>query len=905
MDEQYNLTKKLDTNLDNHFVEPTLEELRSLLTSTAISLLAVDVDYYNAMLNKAFTQLATKMEIDGIYYWEVYRDGGKEVYRLRHEWLSSHEAIDSSISATLNTRFIPRIPEWDALLLDGRTCLANDDEEVPYVKETLKNSDVGSYISFPIYSDGSYIGFISFNNHPDSKPVNKAFIPILKDLSDLVVNSYHNNQRSKEATGTIRQQQLMLAISQSLVSKGPLERLIYIALAKLGSYLKVSRIFISKFMDINQAHSPVYCWVKSPKYSWKTLDKENALRLSDMFPHKEPVVQRVGLITSKNSMADSDEHLRLYATKLGIRAIAFAPIYIGGELWGILSLADHEKVREWTVSEELLIRSALMSISSSISRDILEKDLERAIDKALLASRSKSDFLSNMSHEMRTPLNAVIGMTTIGHNATSVERKDEAFAKIEQASKHLLGVINDVLDMSKIESAKFDLFETEFGFDNMIQNVIDFIKFRIDEKHQEIKVFIDTNIPPILVGDEQRIAQVITNLLSNAVKFTPDQGQIGLKANLKKQEGERVTLQIAVSDTGIGINEEQMSRLFRSFEQAEVSTTRKYGGTGLGLAISKHICELMGGGIWVNSKEGEGSTFQFEIILKVGKGSGKGLIADGVNWSNIRVLVVDDDEDIRDFFQLNFSSLGVSCDIMGSAEEAIAALKTGNRYDLFFLDWCLPGKDGIELAREISEIGRENAIVVLFSSTDWSLIEAEAKSAGINMFVQKPLFRSVIVDVINRCLGEDNATSFRNQVSKSSYDWSGHRILLAEDVEINREVIMALLEPLNLQIDFAENGKVCYEMFAAPPTVYDLIFMDIQMPVMDGYDSTILIRKLKHPYAQSVPIIAMTANVFKEDVEHCLAVGMDGHVGKPIDFQEVLAILHKYLKEDKVIDVKR
>jgi signal transduction histidine kinase/CheY-like chemotaxis protein len=393
--------------------------------------------------------------------------------------------------------------------------------------------------------------------------------------------------------------------------------------------------------------------------------------------------------------------------------------------------------------------------------------LEQERDKAEMASRSKSDFLSNMSHEIRTPMNAIIGMTRIAKNTPENEQKDYCLDKIEGASTHLLGIINDILDMSKIEANKFELSPVDFDFNKMIEEVKNVIRFRMEEKTLGFRSIIESDIPPFLVGDEQRLKQVVINLLSNAVKFTPEKGQITLHSRLvatEEKEGKlSCVIGIDVTDTGIGINEEQQSRLFTSFEQADNSIARKYGGTGLGLAISKSIAEMMGGDISVESQPGKGSTFSVSVRLHVGENP-------------------------------------------GTAE-------TGN-----------------------------------------------ISSDVMNMFF-------------------------------------GKRILLAEDVEINQEIVITLLGETGVEIDIAENGKEALDLFGKDPARYDMIFMDVQMPEMDGYLATRKIRAMKDPWAKNIPIIAMTANVFREDIDKCLESGMNGHIAKPIDFEEVIEAIRVSLRE--------
>jgi CheY-like chemotaxis protein len=396
----------------------------------------------------------------------------------------------------------------------------------------------------------------------------------------------------------------------------------------------------------------------------------------------------------------------------------------------------------------------------------MTQELASALEKAHEASLAKSNFLSNMSHEIRTPMNAIIGMTSIGKSAHETYKKDYALDRIANASIHLLGVINDILDVSKIESGKYELSSTEFDFEKMLKRVVDVISFKVDEKEQRFTVCVDENIPQYMVGDDQRLAQVITNLLGNAVKFTSKGGDVSLDTCFLGEEDGVCQIKIAVTDTGIGISPGQQTKLFQSFQQAESSTSRKFGGTGLGLAISKSIVEKMDGKIWVESDLGKGATFAFTFKMR----------------------------------------------------------------------------------------------------------RAEMKEQPLERYPQTPDADADICSTFKGC-----------------------RILVAEDVEINREILMALLEPTNLEIDCAENGEEAVRMFGEAPEKYDMIFMDLQMPEMDGLEATRKIREFDIQKAKNIPIVAMTANVFKEDVEKCLAAGMNSHVGKPLNFDEVLEELQKYL----------
>ncbi|MCL2444041.1 MAG: ATP-binding protein, partial [Treponema sp.] len=418
-------------------------------------------------------------------------------------------------------------------------------------------------------------------------------------------------------------------------------------------------------------------------------------------------------------------------------------------------------------SEGRVIRlaGALMDITETKNTLL---NTERLRQEAEIASKSKSNFLANMSHEMRTPMNAIIGMTAIGKKANDIEQKNHALSKIGDASSHLLGVINDVLDMAKIEANKLELAPVEYNFERMLQKILTVINFRVYEKQQQLIVSVDKNLPRFLIGDDQRLAQIITNLLSNAVKFTPEGGEICLNASLAGETDGNCVLCIEVIDSGIGISAEQKDKLFHAFEQAEAGISRQYGGTGLGLTISKRIVELMDGNIWVESELGKGAKFVFTVKVKR-----------GVN-----------------------ENLG-----------------------------------------EADEDDNDNAI---------------------------------------------NAGEFK-----------GRKLLVAEDIEINREVLIALLEETGLIIDCAENGEEALKMIEAAPDKYDIVFMDVQMPVMNGHEASRRIRafekQLDRNLQKQVPIIALTANVFKSDIEECLAAGMDDHLGKPLDIERVIEILRKYL----------
>ncbi|MCL1890954.1 MAG: response regulator [Coriobacteriia bacterium] len=573
-----------------------------------------------------------------------------------------------------------------------------------------------------------------------------------------------------------------------------------------------------------------------------------------------------------------------------------------------------------------------------IIQDITEIE-EMAVKQAEAeaASIAKSEFLANMSHEIRTPMNAIIGMTSVGMATNDVNRMSYSFSRIEEASKHLLGIINDILDMSKIEAGKFELSLVEFSFEKMLRRVVNVSRFLIEEKHQNFTVAVDQMIPPALIGDDQRLAQVITNLLSNAIKFTPNEGTIHLDAHCIADEssgGEKntgsCTLHLSVTDSGIGMSPEQQELLFTSFQQAESSMARKFGGTGLGLSISKSIIEMMGGRIWAESELGKGSTFSFEVTLELGAEKKK--VAP--EWDKLRVLVVDNDPTSLTYLRDLFGRYHAACDTAKSGEEALRLVEQHGNYDFNFIEWKMPGFTGTELAQALktrgaagedvtgaasegvtgaasaassTQNGRQNTgqnaeqnaeqktapYVIMMSAAEWSRVADDATDIHVDAYMPKPLFPSDVVDVVNKLIGADWLGS--GDLGQASARFEGRRILLAEDIEVNQEIVVALLEPTLLEVVCAKNGKEALDLFTEKPEDYDLIFMDMQMPEMDGLEATKRIRALDTPHAQSVPIIAMTANVFKEDIEKSLAAGMNDHLGKPLIFEDLIAKLEKYL----------
>ena len=723
-----------------------------------------------------------------------------------------------------------------------------------------------------------------------------GFLYDLREIKNMSANLHEQGELLKTR---LKQQELISEITKSFVSTVDTEILINDALKKVGDFLNISRLMIFN-IDYEQKHSSLVY-----KYIAENTSME-ALPLNDTFSIISNVFKEHLPDDGVSELLICDDvtnahHLNLLST-VNIMSVLSAPLYAEGHLWGVLSAEQCYTKRTWLPIEMSFITTMGSVISGAILRKIYNDKLKTALTQATAASEAKGVFLSNMSHEIRTPLNAIIGMTVIGKNADDLPRKDYCFEKIENASHHLLGVINDVLDMSKIEANKFELTNDEFDFEKMLQRVVNIISFRADEKRQKLTVHIDKSIPRMIIGDDQRLAQVITNLLGNGVKFTPEEGSIKLDTRLLSKEDEIYTIRITVKDSGIGISPEQQQLLFRSFHQAEAGTSRKFGGTGLGLAISKNIVELMGGSFELESEIGKGASFSFTFKARRGKKKVKHLSEIGVNWENVSIMIVDDDQEILDYFKDILQSFGTDCDTALSGQEALGLIGKNGIYNIYFVDWKMPEMDGIMLAKELKATSKvpEKTIVIMISAAEWSTIAEEAKKAGVDKFLSKPLFPSAIADVITESIGCNYAPEVTQTENVEIF--KGFKVLLAEDVEINREIVEALIQPTQLEIDCAVNGVEAVSMFEKNRNAYDLILMDLQMPEMDGYEATRRIREIeadrknnKGDTQQPIPIIAMTANVFREDIERCINAGMNDHVGKPLDINEFFIILRKYL----------
>ena len=529
-------------------------------------------------------------------------------------------------------------------------------------------------------------------------------------------------------------------------------------------------------------------------------------------------------------------------------------------------------------------------------------ELDKARKEAVRASRAKSEFLSNMSHDIRTPMNAIVGMTAIATaNIDDMQQVQNCLRKISLSGQHLLGLINDVLDMSKIESGKLTLSMEQLSLREVMDSIVGIVQPQVRAKHQQFDVFIHDITAENVCCDSVRLNQVLLNILGNAVKFTPEGGEIHVAMYEEPSEkGENfIRIHFHIADTGIGMTREFKEHIFESFVREDNMRVHKTEGSGLGMAITKYIVDAMGGIIEVDSEPGQGT--EFRVILDLEKAEIPETDMVLPPW---RMLVVDDDRQLCESTAASLRSIGVQADWTLDAESAIKKVaerrERQDDYQIILLDWKLPGMDGITAAREIRRLYGHDFPILLISAYDWGEIEEEAKAAGITGFIGKPLFKSTLFYGLKPYI-IPGAPEEREEREADTRELTGRRVLLAEDNELNWEIAEELLTAEGLELDWAENGQICVEKFqAAQPGYYDGILMDLRMPVMTGYEAARAIRALDRSDAKTIPIIAMTADAFAEDVKKCLDAGMNAHVSKPIDVREVCRQLLKFMLEAEI-----
>ena len=524
--------------------------------------------------------------------------------------------------------------------------------------------------------------------------------------------------------------------------------------------------------------------------------------------------------------------------------------------------------------------------------------LSEALAAAEEANKAKTAFLSNMSHEIRTPMNAIIGLDRLALRSDELPPETRDYlVKIGESAHHLLGLINDILDMSRIESGRLIIRKEEFSFRNMLEQINTMVTSQCEEKGLHYECRMTGGVSDYYIGDDMKLKQVLINILSNAIKFTDAPGSVILTVERTAVFEDHSTIKFCISDTGIGMDPEFIPKIFDTFTQEDSSRNSKYGSTGLGMAITKNIVELMNGTISVKSEKGAGS--EFTVIITLNACNHQGPVTYFINPKDMRILVVDDEEIAAEHARIVLDEVGIKADTCYDGKTAMHMLEVQHAkhepYNLVMLDWKMPEMDGIAVAKEIRKRYDKETTVIILTSFNWDEIMEEAIHCGVDSFLAKPLFASNVLDEFERIARKNNMSLYKE---KKRADLKGRNILMAEDVFINAEIMKQIIVTREAQIDHAENGRIVLEMFKKSPIgYYDAILMDVRMPEMDGLEATAEIRALDRPDAKAIPIIALTANAFDEDVQRSLQVGMDAHLSKPVEPERLYQTLEELIWE--------
>ena len=570
------------------------------------------------------------------------------------------------------------------------------------------------------------------------------------------------------------------------------------------------------------------------------------------------------------------------------------------ESYETVRFAGVHRPKELEGQEINIVGACFVNADAEVRETMAQRQaLSDALAAAEDASKAKTVFLSNMSHEIRTPMNAIIGLDSIALNDPDISDTTRNYLeKIGASAEHLLQLINDILDMSRIESGRLTMKNEEFSFPKLLEAINTMFSSQCQDKGLEYQCRINSEVDDYYIGDNVKLRQVLINILGNAVKFTPEGGKVELAVERKAKYDGKSTLSFTITDTGIGMSREFLPRIFDSFSQEDSSTTNKYGSSGLGLAITKNIVEMMNGNIQVESEKGRGSTFVVTVTLGDSRRTDTDDSADEILPNEMTVLIVDDDPVACEHARLVLEKAGISAEIASSGAEAIEMTRLRHArmapYNLILVDWQMPEMDGVETTRRIrSIVGNESAIIIL-TAYRWDDVLEDALQAGVDCFLPKPLFAAAVLEEYRTAAKKKNSVG-RQKQEKAALE--GRRILLAEDVAVNAEIIMMVLQMRQIEADHAENGRIAVEKYSSHPAgYYDAILMDMRMPEMDGLEATRTIRGMDREDAKEIPIIALTANAFDEDVQRSLQAGLNAHLSKPVQPEALFETLESLIR---------
>ena len=633
--------------------------------------------------------------------------------------------------------------------------------------------------------------------------------------------------------------------------------------------------------------------------------EDPGFQVGDRFPYRESVeayARRYVADENRDAFLEfvKPESIRRSLQNQQVVSYTYKVHRHGGGLYETVRFACVRRADEKDGQEVNRVGACFVNVDSEIREVMAQRQaLSDALSSAEEANKAKTAFLSNMSHEIRTPMNAIIGLNNIAlHDPEISEKTRNYLEKIGSSAQHLLQLINDILDMSRIESGRMTLKKEEFSFRKMLEAINTMFSSQCLEKGLDYQCRLTSEVDDYYIGDDMKLRQVLINILGNAVKFTPRGGKVELEVNRKVKYGGKTALCFTISDTGIGMNKEFIPHIFDTFTQEDSSTTSKYGSSGLGLAITKNIVETMNGDIQVESEKGKGSRFAVTVTLDDSARTEADGVLHEIHPESLTVLVVDDDPIAREHAVLVMEKAGIFTETAASGAEAMEMVQLRQArmkpYNLILMDWQMPEMDGIEATRQIrTAVGNESAIIIL-TAYKWDDVLPEALQAGVDSFLPKPIFAATVLEEYKSALSkkkkEDHKADAEDRLK-------GKHILLAEDMEVNAEIIIMVLQMRGMETEHAENGKVAVEMFSSHPAgYYDAILMDMRMPEMDGLEATRMIRSMDREDAGRIPIIALTANAFDEDVQRSLQAGLNAHLSKPVQPESLFATLENLIR---------